>query len=188
MDFSKLTELRTLTYNDTTNDYWFIQYLGHILDHIERDASGCLTELGQSILKLDIGVINSRLQVSKGEELPQKELVKFCLYMTNAYSICVLFKGMTELVKEPNSKFLENHSFPDYISNDFEELGNRAYILIDQFKKILDAHTKLLKDRYRTVYNSEKLNQFVKQIFLPSIVQSSSGGMPSGLQNARECK
>ena len=193
--FDNIIKYKTLFERDETNDYWFILFVAELLNHIERNSGGCITQQGLSILNLDIGSISAR--VNQGVQnaigfkdnslLPQREITKFCMYMTISYAVCVLFRGMVDIAYEPNSHFLENHNFPEFISNDFKKYGDRAYTLVKNFKEGMDYHSKLLDDEHRKIYNDEKAFMFVKQIFTPKFTHNfSSKGLPVGLENARE--
>lgn len=182
----RVIEYRLLNEKDLTNDYYFIQYLGTILDYIERDHTGCLTELGRMSLAVNIMPIYMKFQEGK-EKVTQKELVKFCLYMTNSYAVCVLFKGMVEVYKEQPINFAELHPLPTYILDDIVKFEDRAFDLVDKFKKIMDTYSHSLEGKYRTIYNEEKCKGFIKQIFSTQVI---SGGkfMPNELKNAKEMK
>ena len=184
----KIVSYRLLTEKDLTNDYYFIQYLGCILDYIEREHTGCLTELGRMSLEVNIMPIYLKLTgKAEGEKVTQKELVKFCLYMTNAYAVCVLFKGMVEVYKEQSVNFAILHPLPDYIMDDFLKYEDRVFDLVDKFRRIMDAYSPMLEGKYRNIYNEEKHKGFVKQIFSTQVI---SGGkfMPNELRNAKEVK
>lgn len=186
----RVVEYRLLTQKDLTNDYYFIQYLGAILDYIERDHKGCLTDLGRMSLAVNIMPIYQKFAGEvNGEKVTQKELVKFCLYMTNSYAVCVLFKGMVELYKEQNEKFVELHKdLPTYIFGDMIEYEDRTFDLLGKFKKIMDAYSPMLEGKYRTIYNEEKCKGFVKQIFSVQVINSMGKYMPNELKNAKEMK
>ena len=40
----QMISFKNLNDMDTTNDYYFLQYLGAILDYLERGCKGCLTD------------------------------------------------------------------------------------------------------------------------------------------------
>ncbi len=186
--FNRMIEYRLLTQKDLTNDYYFIQYLGTILDFVERDHTGCLTELGRISLAVNVAPIYHKFVENK-EKVTQKELVRFCLYMTNAYAVCFLFKGMVEVYKENDEGFMKiNEKIPTYILGDFIEYEDRVVDLVDKFKKIMDSYSQSLEGKYRTIYNEEKIKGFVKQIFGTQVVSSKGSFMPNELKNARECK
>jgi len=185
--FNRVVEYRLLTQKDITNDYYFLQYLGTILDYIERDHKGCLTDLGRMSLAVNVSPIYQKFVEGK-EKVTQKELVKFCLYMTNCYAVCVLFKGMVEVYKENDEGFMKLHPLPTYILGDLIEYEDRAFELVDKFKKIMDSYSQSLEGKYRTIYNEEKIKGFVKQIFGTQVVSSKGSFMPNELKNAKECK
>jgi hypothetical protein len=180
-------ELKVLCDSDKKNDYFFLQYLGSILDFIERSSKGCLTDNGRSSLKIDISPIFVRLkgEIELGHTLPQKDLVRFCLYMTFAFAVCVLFKGMAELSKEEGCVLLE--SLPIPVQNDFADLSERVEPLVVNFKKILDFYSGHLNAKYRKIYNEEKREGFLKPIFTEQII-SNTEGRPSDIKNAKEFK
>jgi hypothetical protein len=122
------------------------------------------------------------------EKVSQKELVRFCLYMTNCYAVCVLFKGMVEVYKENTEGFITLHPLPNYILDDFKAYEDRAFDLVDKFKKIMDTYSQSLEGKYRKIYNEEKIKGFVKQIFGTQVVSSKGSFIPSELKNAKECK
>ena len=186
---NRVIEYRILTQKDLTNDYYFIQYLGSILDYIERDHTGCLTELGRMSLAVNVAPIYQKFAGElKGEKVTQKELVKFCLYMTNSYAVCALFKGMVEVYKENNEGFLKlNENLPTYVFGDMIEYEDRTFDLLDKFKKIMDAYAPMLEGKYRTIYNEEKHKGFVKQIFSVQVINQSIF-KPSEIENAVEMK
>ena len=187
---AKITEFRILYEKDKTNDYYLIQYLGSILDYIERGSEGFLSELGRTTLALNIGEIYRRLTTAAEDEsikkLPQKDLVRFCLYMTDAYAVVVMFAGMIDNCIEIPA-FLDLHPLPDYITGDFIELQKKAEELRGQFKSIMDKYSQYLEGKYRTIYNSEKQKGFVKPIFNDYHINTGSG-LPKELAEAKECK
>jgi hypothetical protein len=126
--------------------------------------------------------------VDNKEKVTQKELVRFCLYMTNCYAVCVLFKGMVEVYKENTEGFIKLHPLPNYILDDFTKFEDRAFGLVDKFKKIMDGYSQSLEGKYRTIYNEEKIKGFVKQIFATHIISSKGSFIPNELKNAKECK
>jgi hypothetical protein len=185
---NRVIEYRLLTQKDITNDYYFLQYLGTILDYVERDNTGCLTDLGRMSLAVNVAPIYQKF-VDNKEKVTQKELVRFCLYMTNCYAVCVLFKGMVEVYKENNEGFLKlNENLPTYVFGDMIEYEDRAFGLVDKFKKIMDGYSQSLEGKYRTIYNEEKIKGFVKQIFATHIISSKGSFIPNELVNAKECK
>lgn len=184
----RIIEYRILTQKDLTNDYYFLQYLGTILDYIERDHTGCLTELGRMSLAVNIAPIYHKFKECK-EKVSQKELVRFCLYITNCYAVCVLFKGMVEVYKANNEGFLkQNENLPTYIFDDMIEYEDRVFNLVDMFKKIMDLYSQSLEGKYRTIYNEEKTKGFVKQIFSVQVINSMGNYIPNELMNAKEVK
>jgi hypothetical protein len=184
---NRVVEYRLLTQRDLTNDYYFLQYLGTILDYIERDHTGCLTDLGRMSLAVNVAPIYQKFAEGK-EKVTQKELVRFCLYMTNCYAVCVLFKGMVEVYKENDEGFMKLHPLPTYILGDLIEYEDRAFDLVDKFKKIMDTYSQSLEGKYRKIYNEEKIKGFVKQIFGTEVVSSKGSFIPSELKNAKEVK
>lgn len=184
----RVIEYRLLNEKDRTNDYYFLQYLGTILDYIERDHNGCLTELGR--MSLSVNVVNIYNKFVEGKEkVTQKELVRFCLYMTNAYAVCVLFKGMIEVFKENDEGFdKQNENLPTYIFGDMIEYEDRVLELVENFKKIMDLYSQSLEGKYRKIYNEEKHKGFVKQIFSVQVINPSGKYVPDELKNAMECK
>lgn len=182
----RVAEFKALNDKDLTNDYYFIQYLGTILDFIEREHTGCLTELGRMSLAVNVAPIYQKFVEGK-EKVTQKELVKFCLYMTNAYAVCVLFKGMVELFKEKPVEFMELNPLPSLIFDDMKKFEDRAFDLVDKFKKIMDAYCNSLEGKYRTIYNEEKHKGFVKQIFSVQVINQSLF-KPTEIEKAVEMK
>lgn len=187
---SKIVEFRLCYEKDKTNDYYLIQYLGAVLDYIEREHTGFLSDLGRQSLALDIGTIHRRILTAaenKDAKLPQKDLVRFCLYMTDAYAVCVMFIGMVDVAFEENSSFLENHQLPSLVVDDLKDLAVKAKELETQFKAIMDKYSKFLEGKYKTIYNEEKHKGFVKQIFNQYEVKQSVF-RPQEIMNAKECK
>ena len=187
---NKIIELRILTSQDITNDYWFIQYLASILDYFERSNNGFLSALGWSSVKLDISPLFKRINESmqiENARVPQKDLVKFMLYMLNSYVISTLFLGMTQIAFEVDSHFLEIHNdLPVYIINDLPTLGDRANNLVQHFKQILDKYSILLEPKYNSIFNVERHRAFNKQIF--DNYKMNSKFSPAEIAAARECK
>lgn len=186
--FDRAVEYCILFHRDETNDYYLIQYLGAILDFIERENKGCLTDLGRMSLAVNVMPIYEKLsgQVSCQEKASQKELVKFCLYMTNAYAVCVLYKGMIEVYKESKEGFIELNPFNEAMIEDMIKFEDRIFDLVSKFKKIMDTYSNLLESKYRTIYNEEKHKGFVKQIFTTQVISSAGKYIPSELLNAKE--
>lgn len=187
LSIDKVVEFYNLFHKDEANDYYFIQYLSTVLDYIERDSKGCLTELGRMSLAVNIMPIYQKLagQV-ESEKVTQKELVKFCLYMLNSYATCVLYKGMVEVYKEHPLNFSELHPLPYYILDDMLKIEDRVFGLVDKFKKILDHYSQSLEGKYRSIFNEEKHKGFVKQIFSFQVIGSAGKFMPNELKNAKE--
>jgi hypothetical protein len=186
----KITEFRILYEKDKTNDYYLIQYLGSILDYIERSSGGFLSDLGRMTLSINIGEIHRKLITAAEDanikKLPQKDLVRFCLYMTDAYAVVVMFAGMVDNCIEIPT-FLELHPLPDYVKDDLLDLQKKTEELRGQFKSIMDKFSQYLEGKYRTIYNGEKQKGFVKPIFNEYHINTGSG-LPKELAEARECK
>ena len=193
----KMVEFRILYEKDKTNDYYFIQYVASILDYIERQYNGFLTDLGRLSLSTNIGHIHKRMtecidkanaeRYKGAKKISQRDLIRFCLYMTDAYACCVMYKGMIEVYKESDTGFMEIHPLlPTYILGDFIEYEDKATELISHFKSIMDTYSKMLEGKYKTIYNDEKHKGFVKQIF--NTFEVNNTFRPKEIENARECK
>ena len=185
---NKVIEYRILTKQDETNDYYFIQYLATILDYIERDYDGCLTDAGHMSLAVNTGLTFDKL--TKGLKIDQQELVRFCLNMTFSYAVCVLFKGMVEVYKDEKTKegFIKQNAFPGYILEDLLLYENRAFELIGNLKKVMDTYAKFLEGKYRTIYNEQKHLGFYKQIFNSHYISSNCSALDPKVKNAIEMK
>jgi hypothetical protein len=186
----KIVGFRILYEKDKTNDYYFIQYIASILDYIERSSNGFLTDLGRLSLSTNIGHIHKRMTecIDKdGKKISQRDLIRFCLYMTDAYACCVMYKGMIEVYKESDTGFIELHPLlPTYILGDFIEYEDKATELVSHFKSIMDTYSKMLEGKYKTIFNDEKHKGFVKQIF--NTFEVNTQFRPKEIENARECK
>ena len=183
----KIVAFKLLYNRDTSNDYYFIQYITSLLDYIERNAGGFLTELGWSTIEMNIQYILDTFN-SKPDSLSQQELTKFCLYMTNCFAACYLFIGMIEIAYEENSEFFEHNKLPSFIIIQLKELQEKCRTLTPQFKLLLDKFTPLLKGEYRSIYNQAKHKGFVKQIFNCERIETGKTYKPTEIINARECK
>ena len=182
----RIIELRGMYEKDKTNDWVLIQYLGSIMDYFEKDHSGLLSDLGRQSLALDIGTIYKRILPTENGKYPQKDLVRFCIYSTNAYAVCVMFIGMVEVAYEENSKFFDLHPLlPEATKEDLKELQEKSKVLLGQFKQLMDKFSPLLVEKYRNIYNEEKTKGFIKPIFTPKITIGKSG-LPNDLRNAKE--
>ena len=182
---NKIIQYRILAKKDETNDYYFVQYLAKILDYIERDYKGCLTESGNMSLEVDTSIFFEKLNNKK--ELTQKELVCLCLNLTNSYATCVLFKGMIEVYKQIKEGFTKQNPLPNYIFEDFLLYEDRVTQLLTDYQKIMNSISSKLQGEYRTIYNSEKHKGFYKQIFAEQFIRNRSS-LPSDITNAIEMK
>lgn len=181
----RIIEFKNLFDRNNTNDYYYIQYVASLLDYIERGSSGFLTDLGRMTLSLDINSIHLRLK----EKLCQKDLVRFCLYMTDSYACTVMFIGMCETAFEFKDQFFENHPLPSGVIEDFKMLSAKAIDLKEQYKSIMDRFSQMLDVKHKTIYNEEKVKAFVKQIFANTHIQmGNSLFRPAELDNAKEVK
>ena len=158
----RVIEYRLLTEKELNNDYYFINYLGSILDYIERDHNGCLTEFGKMSLELNITPIYCKLtgQV-ESEKVSQNEMVQFCLYMSNASDVCERFKHIIKLYKENTDVFTVDSALPDCVLNDFTKYEDRVVNMTDLFKKVTDAYITCLGPKHTSVYNEEKSKSFL---------------------------
>ena len=183
----RIIEFKNLFDRNHTNDYYYIQYVASLLDYIERGSTGFLTDLGRKSLALDINAIHLRLY--NKETLCQKDLVRFCLYMTDSYVCTVMFIGMCEVAFETKEQFFQNHPLPSGVIEDFKMLSAKAIDLKEQYKTIMDRFAPMLDSKHRTIYNEEKIKAFVKQIFANTHIQlGSSMFRPAELDNAKEVK
>jgi len=183
--FNNMIKFKILFDRDHSNDYYYIQYIASVLDYIERFSNGFLTDLGRQSLSLDVSAIHARLTQS---EVKQKDLVRFCLYMTDAYAVSVMFIGMNEVANELGETFFKNNPLTKEIIDDFTMLAEKANTLKDQYKMIMDKFAPLMDSKHKSLYNEEKHKAFVKQIFAEMRVETGSSFRPSDLQNAREVK
>lgn len=185
---TEMVRFRELNEKDLTNDYYFIQYMASILNYAEYHNDGCLSKVGMQSLEMNISPINEKLKVAieKQADLPQKDLVRFCLYILNSYATGVLVIGLFELARtEPTYK----ESFPETIMEDFEKSNDRVALLVPKFKQLLDTYSQLLKDKYRTIFNEEKVQGFIKPIFNKSIKDIEVGtSRPNEIVDAKEMK
>ena len=185
---TEMVRFRELNEKDLTNDYYFIQYMASILNYAEYHNDGCLSKVGMQSLEMNISPINEKLKVAieKQADLPQKDLVRFCLYILNSYATGVLVIGLFELARtEPTYK----ESFPETIMEDFEKSNDRVALLVPKFKQLLDTYSQLLKDKYRTIFNEEKVQGFIKPIFNKSIKDIEVGtSRPIEIVDAKEMK
>lgn len=178
---------KTIMDKDKTNDYPFFLYIGSIMNFIEHHNEGCLTEWGMKSLELDISSYFNIIQ--SGEKvLPQKDLVRFLLNLLNSYAVSVLTTGLIQFRNEDPIKFQELNQFPTSIEEDFDYLLERLLIITSKLKAVLDAYCPLLEGKYKRIFLEEKTKGFIKQIFDPNALKIKSGGFPSGLEKARECK
>jgi hypothetical protein len=187
----KIISLRILYERDETNDFYLLQYMASILDYVERKAGGFLTTLGWKTMEINIQYIYSILDenLKNGDKtLPQKDLTRFCLYMTNCYATTILLKGMIEVAFEEGSEFFTNNPLPTYVVDDLKNLLEKCTTLIPQFKGIMDKYSPYLKDKYRSIYNQAKHRGFVKQLFNTQRIETGGVYKPSEILNARECK
>jgi hypothetical protein len=187
----KIITLRILYDRDETNDFYLLQYMASILDYVERKSGGFLTSLGWKTMEINIqyiyGILDENLK-NGDKTLPQKDLTRFCLYMTNCFAITVLLKGMIEIAFEENSEFLVNNPLPTLVVDDLKVLSEKCTTLIPQFKSIMDKYSLHLKDKYRSIYNQAKHRGFVKQLFNTQRIETGGVYKPSEIMNARECK
>ena len=182
----QMISFKNLNDMDTTNDYYFLQYLGAILDYLERGCKGCLTDNGKSILSIDVSkILDKFLTYQNRTTLPQKDLTRFCLYMTFAYAICILFKGVYEVANEPASGLF--NELPSGVADDFDKLHNRIDPLLETINQVLNQYVPKLNQKYRSIYDEEKNNGFIKPIFSPKII-SSEHNRPSEITNAKQMK
>jgi hypothetical protein len=171
--------------SDETNDYILFLFIASIMNFVEYHNGGCLTDVGMKSLKLDVSPYIARLHL--GEKLNQKDLVRFLLNLLNSYAVSFLCKGLFEFAKE-SSTFFEINKFPDSIKEDFEKLELKLVEIIPKLKQILDTYTTQLDSKYKLIFVQEKTKGFVKTIFDANAIKLQTNTMPSGLENARECK
>jgi hypothetical protein len=185
---TEMVRFRELNEKDLTNDYYFIQYMASILNFAEYHNDGCLTKVGMQCLELDVNPINDKIKVAMENktDLPQKDLVRFCLYILNSYATSILIMGLFELAQ---TETIYKDSFPEAIVKDFEKSNDRVVSLVPKFKDLLDTYSNLLKDKYRTIFNEEKVNGFVKPIFNKTIEGIQVGNSrPNDVVDAKEMK
>lgn len=187
LDFlTEMIKYKHIWSSDETNDYPFFLYLAAIMNFVEYHNGGCLTELGMKSLKLDVSVYIARLHL--GEKLNQKDLVRFLLNLLNSYAVSFLCKGLFEFAKETPTTFFEVNKFPDCVKDDFDKLETKLVDIIPKLKQILDTYSKYLDKKHTLIFVQEKTKGFIKSIFDANAIKIQTNAMPSGLENARECK
>lgn len=98
---------------------------------------------------------------------------------------CILFKGVYEVANEPVSGLF--NKLPSGVADDFDKLHNRIDPLLETINQILNQYVPKLNQKYRSIYDEEKNNGFIKPIFSPKII-SSEQYRPSEITNAKQMK
>ena len=181
---TEMVKYKYLYDENRTNDYYLFLYLASVMNFIENHNEGCLTTLGMKALSLDISYIIKDLNEKK--EVDQKDLVRLCLNVLASYATCVLSTGLLEFSKENSEMFFELNPFPLSIREDFEFLQDKALVMIPTLKQILDVYTQKLDNKYKKVFNEEKIKLFVKHIFNDTAIRIGSAGIPDSLRYAKQ--
>lgn len=180
----EINQNRTLWIHNENNDYPFFLYLASILNFSEYHNEGCLTELGMKSLAIDVSPYITRLQTGE-PKLSQKDLVRFLLNLLNSYATSFLAKGLFEFSKEQENYF---DTYPSIVKDDAPKIVEKLDKLLPILKQVLDTYTPMLDKKYQTIFLQEKTKGFYKPIFDPNALKIKSGGLPSNLSNAKECK
>lgn len=158
----KICENRLLSQDNLDNDYYFIRYLGYVLKYVERKNQNSITDFGLKSLELNITAIYTKFvnESQEEEKVTQKELIKFCLYMSNANKICEKMENIIALYKQDKNTFTRNSKLPDCVLNDFIRFEDRIHNLAIMFNKIADGYSDSLGSKHKTVYNKKQTLSF----------------------------
>lgn len=159
----KIAEYRLRYEKKLKNDSYFVCYLAAILDYVERNNNGYLTEFGRTSLDFDL-LKPMYLKLTgqiEGEKVTQKELIKFLLYISNCNKVCNGFKHIIKLYKENADLFTLNNALPDCVLNDIVKYEDKVFNLSDMFKNVTDSYITSLSRKYISVLEEEKNNSFI---------------------------
>jgi hypothetical protein len=177
----KIFELRLLSEDNLDNDAYFIQYLAYILKYIERknknknsiavldlkynEHKNSITYFGLKSVEFDVGHVYKKFvnESQKEEKVTQNELIKFCLYMSNANKICEKMENIIALYKQDKNTFRRHSKLPDCVLNDFISFEDRIHNLSILFKKIADGYSDSLSPKHTIAYNQQKTKSFLTE-------------------------
>jgi hypothetical protein len=175
----KICENRLLSQDNLDNDYYFIRYLACILKYIGRNYKNSITVLdlkyiecknknsitdfGLKSVEFDVGYIYTKFvnKSQQEEKVTQNELIKFCLYMSNANKICEKMKDVITLYKRDKNTFRLHSKLPDCVLNDFISFEDRIHNLSPLFNKIADGYSDSLSPKHTSIYNQKKTISFL---------------------------
>ena len=158
----KIFQRRLLTEDNIDNDYYFIRYLAYILKYTERKNYNRITYFGLKSIELNIMPIYTKLvNEFQEEKVTQNELIKFCLYMSNANKICEEMKNVITLYKQDKNGFRQNSKLPDCVLYDFIRFEDRIYKLSIMFNKIAEEYSDCLGTKHKYIYNQDKTISFL---------------------------
>lgn len=144
--------------NEPTNDNILTHFHNAFLDLL--DEKPILTENGYSMLyydpEKDLHTIN------KPDNIRQKPLTRFCIFLTIAYNLNKIYCGLIENISTYPHIY---ESIPTEIKDCLEDVKTRSINNQDPMKNLLNYYVNKLSDKYAKIYNQEKMRCFVKDIF-----------------------
>lgn len=155
----KIFEYRLLFEDSLDSDYFLIKYLAYILIYIERE---CITDFGLKSVEFNIKPIVEKFRGKyTKEKVTQKDLIYFCLYMSNSNKICNNFLIKISLYKQNKDGFKNDSKLPDCVLDDFIKFENRIYNLSTMFNKVLESYSDCLGPKHKSIYNTDKHRSFL---------------------------
>lgn len=147
------------------NEYFLFHFVALVLDIIDYDKGGCLTQEGKIILTLNIDTIMSEFTTyTDVAQYDQRDLLKVLLYFTICYNICSIYIGFINLMDTDEAKGIVS-AFPNSLIDALHNIKNRAIPLVPQLEIMIKRFQPLLTDEYAELYAGEKRRCFVKPIF-----------------------
>lgn len=155
----KIFEYRLLSESSLDSDYFFIQYLAYILTYIERD---CITDFGFKSVEFNIKPVVEKFRGEyTKEQVTQKDLIHFCLYMSNSNKICQNFLIKISLYKQNKDEFRNDSKLPDCVLDDFIRFEDRICNLSTMFNKVVESYSDCLGPKHKSIYNTDKHRSFL---------------------------
>lgn len=157
----KISEYRMLVEDNLDNDYNFILYLAHILKCIETKHE-FITKFAIKSLQFNISPTLCKFRdEDSSEKVSQRELLHFCLYMTNCNKICDKMLNKISLYKQDKAGFKKQNKLPDCVLDDFIRFEDKINILGPIYKKVAETYDTCLQGKYQSLYNNNKNASFL---------------------------
>jgi len=177
MDIEQIISLKKLIDDDDTNDFFIFPFMSMVLNL--TDKKGFLTEKGTKILFNEIE--EDFKIISEDPNKPsQRALLRLAVYFTTIYNLVIFYQGFTYGLESKELSEFASKLQPDLIKY-LKQISERSEKIIPIAEYQLKSLLPRLNDKYAEIYNIEKRDCWIKDIFQTTVhIPTHPKDLPEG--------